>query len=122
MGAHLHTPRADPESVRALASRLPDIPRWVEARDLLLAGECEIFGLSETPELSLVLRDAPTEAFFVVGQPAVTAIQAAVRRSTRGGQVIAVPEQANLVAAALPGWIRTRAILHLLLDPGRLPP
>ena len=108
-------------SSQSIAQRLPDIPRWVEARDLLLWGDGEIFGLEEEPELSLVVRDPDTALIVVIGRPALAAVQAAVRRDTRRATLIASMQQAAWLAQALPGWTRTRAILHLLKDPLRLP-
>jgi hypothetical protein len=58
-------------STRHIAQRLSDLPRWVEPRDLLFTGECNVFGLREEPGLSVVLRDADGEAVFVIGAPAV---------------------------------------------------
>lgn len=52
-----------------LASKLPDLPRWVEARALLLWNACEVFGLHETPELSFVLRSQTSKLAIVVGSP-----------------------------------------------------
>jgi hypothetical protein len=105
----------------ALAQRLPDLPRWVEVRDLLMSGDGELLGLTEEPELSLVVRDRMTASAFVVGAPAAVAIHAAVERNAGGGEVIAPPERAEHVAELLPGWMRSRVILHLLPDHGRLP-
>jgi GNAT superfamily N-acetyltransferase len=106
---------------QAIAQRLPDVPRWVEVRDLLLWGGGELFGFEEEPELSFVVRDPATESAFVVGTPAATAVHAAVRRSARGGDVIAPEERGAWLAELLPQWTRARIILHLLRDPGRLP-
>ncbi len=105
----------------SIAQRLPDLPRWVEARALLLSGDCEIFGLQEEPELSLVVRDPDTGSVFVIGAPAVTAVQAAVQKDGRGGEVVAPLEQAAWLTDALPGWTRTRIMVHHLADPHRLP-
>jgi hypothetical protein len=104
-----------------LARRLPDLPRWVEARSLLLWGPCEIFGLEEEPELSAVLRDPETGSVFVVGTPAMRHVQAAVQRNEHGGELIAPREQVSRLSHVLPGWTHTRAILHLLRDPTHLP-
>jgi GNAT superfamily N-acetyltransferase len=108
-------------SNHAIAQRLPDLPRWVEARALLLGEPCEIFGLQEDPDLSLVVRDPDTELVFIIGTPAVTAVHAAVRKNVRGGEVIAPLEQAPWLADALPEWARTRIIVHHLADPHCLP-
>jgi RimJ/RimL family protein N-acetyltransferase len=106
----------------ALADRLPDVPRWVEARALLRGGHCEVLGLREEPELSFVVLD--TEALggvIVVGAPADEAIRDAAARSTGGGSLVAPLEQAARIARLLPEWTATRAILHLLGDATRLP-
>jgi RimJ/RimL family protein N-acetyltransferase len=108
-------------STRAIANRLSDIPRWVEARSLLLSGDCEIFGLEETPELSLAVRDPSTGSVVVIGNPSRAAVQEAVRRIMHDGSLVAAPELAPWLAEALPGWTRTRAILHVLRERTRLP-
>lgn len=97
------------------------MPRWVEARDLLLSGDCEIFGLQEKPTLSLVLRDSDAESVFVIGTPAVAAVHAAIQGIAHKGSAIAPQEEAIWLAQALPEWTRTRVILHTLRDPQRLP-
>lgn len=106
---------------RSLAERLPDVPRWVEARALLLSGECEVLGLREEPELAFVVLDpGPLGIVVVVGAPADDAIVAAADRS-RGGSLIAPLEQARRIAGLLPAWTASSAILHLLGDAPRLP-
>lgn len=107
-------------SSHEIAQRL-DVPRWVEARALLLSGEGQIFGLQETPELSLVIREPETNALFVIGTPALSAIRAALEARARGGEVIAPMAQAAWLAEALPGWKRNRIIVHQLHDAHRLP-
>jgi len=107
-------------SNHSIAQRLPDLPRWVEARALLLWGPCEIFGLQEEPELSLVVREPDTGSVFIIGTPAVAAVQAAVQKSVRG-DVVAPLEQATWLTDALPEWTHTRIIVHHLADPHRLP-
>lgn len=108
-------------SSQSIVQRLPDLPRWVEARALLLWDACEISGLREEPGLSFVLRDPSDESVFVIGTPAAAAVQAAVQKNVRGGSVVAPQEQAAWLTQALQGWTRARAILHLLRDPQRLP-
>src|SRR4051812_44418382 len=99
-------------STRELARRLPDLPRWVEVRDCLLSGDCEVFGLTETPALALVVRDPATDFIMIVGAPQAIAIQSAAAANAGRGDLVAPPEHADLVARALPHWRRTRAVLH----------
>jgi GNAT superfamily N-acetyltransferase len=109
-------------STHSLAQHLSDIPRWVEVRDRLLSGDCEIFSLQQEPALSFVLRDPERTVVFVVGTPPVEAVQIAAQDLGREGSVIASQDQALSLTQALPGWTRTRIIVHSLLDTQRLPP
>jgi GNAT superfamily N-acetyltransferase len=103
-----------------IAAKLPDLPRWVEVRADLLWGECEIFGLETGPELSLVVRETDTGTVFVIGRPAHTAVQKALRGEI--GEVIVPPEQASRLAVLLPDWSPCRIVLHQLNDRNSLPP
>jgi GNAT superfamily N-acetyltransferase len=108
-------------STHTIAQRLPDIPRWVEARSLLLSGDGEVFGLDETSELALAVRDPSTGSVFVVGHPSQAAVRDAVSGIMHDGCLVAAPELAPWLVEVLPGWTGTRAILHLLREPARLP-
>lgn len=89
---------------------LPDIPRWVEARHLVLKGEFEAFGLDTKPSLSVALRDCETGGAFVVGRPSDEAVLAAVAGSK--GDLIAGSEATAWLAELLPGWDFERAVLY----------
>lgn len=102
-----------------LAWILPDIPRWVETRSMLLSGRCEVFGIEEGP--NFVVRDTEDVLISVVGRPKREAIEEAVARKWEGDVVIAPPENRPHVAAALPGWRADPATLHLLGGAPRLP-
>jgi GNAT superfamily N-acetyltransferase len=107
---------------RTLAERLPDIPRWVEVRDLLLAGEGEILSLELESDLALVLFDRESPCVFLVGNVSETAFDAALAavRSAQADVVAPLGDRARLVAA-LPGWTHARLIVHTLNHPDRLP-
>ncbi len=106
--------------MRRLAALLPDIPRFLETRGMLLEG-CDLLGLEEGPEgPSFVARGLYPEGELVsvVGSPASGAIAEAVDRNGDSGAVIAMPENAPLVARALPDREMQPAILHLLGETG----
>lgn len=111
--------RAAAAQLRALAARLPDIPRWIELRAGLLAGEGEVFGLRQAPELAFTYRDGDGETVFLFGPPDASALAEAVGPGVEA--VLAGDEHADWLAQRLPGWTRERGLLHLLADPARLP-
>jgi len=104
-----------------LAARLPDIPRWVEARSLLLSGQCAVFGLREEPTQSFVVRDLSIESVTVVGSPSSAAILDAVKGAAPWCSLCSPMEEFARIAELLPDWYRSRAIFHLLKDSSRLP-
>jgi GNAT superfamily N-acetyltransferase len=106
---------------QSIARRLPDIPRWVEARSLLLTGACEIFGLEDGPPLSLAVRDPSTGSVIVVGRLDPSAVEAAVSGVMHDASLVAAEEEAAWLAATLVGWTRTDARLHVLAGGSRLP-
>ncbi len=59
-------PGLDKVTLNRLARALPDIPRWVETRSMLLSGRCEIFGLEGKTEPCFIVRDSEEEPCFVV--------------------------------------------------------
>lgn len=107
-----------------LVRALPDIPRWIETRSILLSGHCEVLGLEDGGEgLSFVVRDTGTSSIYasVVGRPAESAIAEAVSYGQNEGEVLAVPENRSHVAAALEGWRSVNTVLHTLGDTPRMP-
>ena len=102
-----------------IARTLPDIPRWVEARALLLQGDCEISGVQENPELSFVFHDSETDTVFVIGEPGTDSVHAAVRKGA--GEVIASWHDAARLTGLLPGYTPSRIIVYTLNDPDSLP-
>lgn len=106
---------------RKLALALPDIPRWVETRSLLLSGRGQLFGVDETGTFSLVVSSPEMELISVVGAPANGAILDAVAAMSNDAEILAMPENSEYVAETLPDWTITPAQLHLLRDKSRLP-
>jgi len=97
-----------------LKALLPDIPRWVEARDLVLSGEGEVFGLETSGPLSLVLRNPDEDVTFVIGRPDPSAVMAAVGT----GDLIAGVEARDWLASSPARLdLRTSARLHIETRP-----
>ena len=106
--------------MRRLAALLPDVPRFLETRGMLLEG-CDLLGMEEGPAgPNFVARGLYPEGELVsvIGHPPAGAIVEAVSRNGDTGAVIAMPENASFVSQVLPGWEMKLAILHLLGQAG----
>lgn len=104
-----------------LAQALPDIPRYVETRAMLIANQCEVFGLDASHPQSFVARHLETGLISVIGSPPVEAIRQAVEADIDEDTVLAFDDNFELVREALPGWRFERATLHLLGEASYLP-
>ena len=105
-----------------LATLLPDVPRFVETRAMLLEGDCEILGLEEdAASPSFVARDGEEDLVCIVGHPSREAVAETLARSGDASAVIAMPENVSRVAQAVPGREPQPAILHLLSRAERPP-
>lgn len=113
---------------RRLLAALPDAPRWVEARALLVtewatlredagagasasAGEA-VDGRRDPAVPAFVLTDPFAGLAIVCGQPAATLI---APMPPAVGEVIAYPDNVDRVRAALPGW-SAQAVRVRVLD------
>jgi RimJ/RimL family protein N-acetyltransferase len=105
----------------ALAKKLPDIPRFVETRSMLLADLCEVFGLDETDGTNYVVRNNAISTISVIGKPASEAILRAVEPGETDGDVLAFSDNFSLVETVLPHWRSEKAILHLPGDSPSFP-
>ncbi|MEM7305129.1 MAG: GNAT family N-acetyltransferase [Planctomycetota bacterium] len=102
-----------------LLDAVPDEPRWIEARALVLSGDCGVFGGAG----GWVLRNEQPGGRLVVlvGRPSPAVLDEALS-GRPGSEVLTAPEDEEANAAQLPGWSRERAVLHELADPARLAP
>lgn len=114
-------PAPDREVRLDLARRLPDIPRWLETRDILVSEDGELLGFEGERPTGFVVREPVTDLVCVVGRPPPDAIAEAVSRGGHRGDVLTSPEDLEHALGALPGWTPVRAVLHLLGDAPRLP-
>lgn len=105
---------------RELAALLPDLPRWVETRSILLAGRGEVLGLSLDP-LACAVADPAFGSAIAVGRPPYEAIGEALALAGPRASVMAPPESREWVVAALPELSPERALLHVMGPEPTLP-
>ncbi len=103
--------------MNALAAELPDLPRWVEVRSMLLSGDGRVIGAVATSPLSFVVLDSSGTA-GVVGRPPATAIRAAAELAR---EILAVPDDVGWAVAALPEWSLEEATLFVRGEQTPLP-
>jgi GNAT superfamily N-acetyltransferase len=94
---------------------VPDIPRWVETRSMLLHGATTV----GTPEGGLVIGNGRDLA-GVVGLPIRETITEALGMLDPGAELLVPPETVHQVLALLPPVLAERAIIHAA--PPRLAP
>ena len=104
----------------ALLALLPDLPRWVELRALLLGNRGDVLGFRRAP-LAAAVADAAFGAAFVVGEPSFEAIGEALGLVGLSGILISAPESAAWVRQAIPELGAERAIVHELGAGAALP-
>ncbi|MCC7383429.1 MAG: GNAT family N-acetyltransferase [Deltaproteobacteria bacterium] len=97
---------------------VPDVPRWVEARGILLAGCGQVFGDRSG---WIIRNDRPHGTLLViVGRPAPELIREAFFDRAKREILCAVEEQAH-VAGALGETVAERVLLYQLPDRSKLP-
>jgi RimJ/RimL family protein N-acetyltransferase len=104
-----------------LAKSLPDIPRFVETRAMLLANHCEIFGFDAADSANFVVCHREIGTVSVIGKPPGEVILQAVESGDQQGDVLAFEDNFSFVETILPAWNSEKAILHLLGDCPSLP-
>jgi len=110
------TADSPPTSPEDLARTLPDTAGWVDIRGLLLSGRCRL----HSDAGGQAARSTRTPLAAAVGRPSPATLGQALQGGGSDLRLLARPEDAVAVAAALaacqPGWTTGGAILH------RLPP
>jgi len=81
---------------------------------MLLSGRCQLFGVDETSTLSFAVSSPELELISVAGFPAKTAILEAVATNTNQSEILAISENSEHAAEALPDWTVSLAKLHVL--------
>jgi RimJ/RimL family protein N-acetyltransferase len=109
---------ANASAVAAALTRVPDVPRWIDTRGMLLSGRAMAIASADGDDgFIVVVRDLALAS--IVGRPSPRAIADAIAALAGDVNVLAQMEDADHVARALAGWRRRRAIIHVL--PGEMP-
>ncbi len=105
--------------LKSFAALLPDIPRWVETRGLLLSGRGEVFA-AENAAADFVVRALNGKLICVVAKPARHFIEGAIDKSSNAVEVLTVVENREHLASILMGWQQSPAVIHLLPETVRI--
>jgi hypothetical protein len=108
-------------TIQQLLSTVPDHPKWVELRAMLLSGRCEIYELEDAKGLSFVARQAEMEMVAVCGRPAPDVIRRVISLPPYPETVLCPTEDRSHVAKALPEWRSELATIYHLATGARLP-
>ncbi|HEX6737696.1 MAG TPA: GNAT family N-acetyltransferase [Vicinamibacteria bacterium] len=100
-----------------LLDRLPDLPRHVEARGLLLSGRCEVLAAGD----GALLCARETPLVCVVGRPGPAAF-AQVLAGAGEHEFLAPATERAFVQSALDEWEAEEAAVHVLPEGTPLPP
>ncbi len=105
-----------------LAAALPDLPRWVAPRGLLLDRRCDVLLGPEGKRGAgyLVLEHDGPEA-FAVNRPVASLVRQLTDLRAPAASILVPIESAEPWRALLPGWREQPAVVHVHPAPGTLP-
>jgi RimJ/RimL family protein N-acetyltransferase len=97
-------------------TRVPDLPRWIDTRGMLLSGRAVVIAPSRADgAVEGVIVIVPDLALAsIAGRPPAATIAEVITSMAGDVNVLAQMEDADYVGRALDGWRRRRAIIHVL--------
>ena len=110
-------PSADPAGLTEVLTRVPDLPRWIDTRGMLLSGRGVVSagpGNDIAGGFVVVVPDSALAS--VVGRPPAAVIRDSIGSLSGDVNLLTQMEDADFVAEALKGWRRRAAIIHVLPD------
>lgn len=113
-GGSLRGPQL-PREAPALAAVLPDVPRWLETRSLLLSGRASTWIADDSAAAVVVDTTLPLGA--LVGRAERELLRDLLARVPEGFELIAQMDSLDRARQALPEWAVTRAVVHTLARP-----
>jgi len=104
-----------PHTPQALAAALPDVPRWIETRALVLSGSA-LLRVSHDGAGGVVL-DTTFPAGGVIGRADPILLQEVLADASPDFELVVQMDAVQQAQAALPGWTTRRVIVHLRARP-----
>jgi hypothetical protein len=112
----------DSEMIAELARALPDQPRWVQARGMLLSGRCDVLlGPEGGRGAGYLVVDSDGKSACAVHRPVSSLVAQLESRANLPGQLLAPLEHVEPLAAMLPTWRVMPATIHVHPAPESLP-
>ena len=109
---------ADSSLIAFALTRVPDLPRWIDTRGMLLSGRAVVHSQSAPDEATsgFIVVVADSALASIVGRPADEEVAGQLTRLSGDVNVLAQMEDADAVGRALGRWRRQRAIIQVLPD------
>lgn len=111
---------ADSALLAELARSLPDRPRWVQARGMLLAGRCEVL-LGPEGKRGAGYLVCEGRSACAVHRPVASLVAQLGERGCEASQLLAPMENVEQLSAMLPEWRAMPATVHIHPAPETLP-
>ena len=116
------TTERDDALLGELASELPDQPRWVEARGLLLSGRCRVlFGPEGRTTAGFFVIDRDRPLVCAVGRPVDRLVEELRREFPDKTELLANAANADRLRGMLAGWVARPVTAHIHPNPVALP-
>jgi GNAT superfamily N-acetyltransferase len=93
---------------------LPDIPKWIYARWMILSGQARIYGDEEFETSSSIIQHPTNGLTCVIGQPDTDLLYKAITAADLDVQVMSFSDNDRFIGQQLPQWSRSPAYLHIL--------
>jgi GNAT superfamily N-acetyltransferase len=107
---------AEPSLVAVTLTRIPDEPRWIDTRGMLLSGRASVHPSAIHADSfdGAIVVVADSALVSIVGRPPAQTISETIAALSGDVNVLAQMDDADYVGDALNGWRRRRAIIHVL--------
>lgn len=97
-----------------ILQQLPDIPRWIYARWMILSGQARIYADEKAGTSSSIIQHPTNGLTCVIGKPGTELVHRALSEEGLAVRIITYVDNDRYIENLIPGWTRSPAYLHLL--------